>query len=58
MAAFPPLLQQYPVQGEGEDQPRPGVEYIADQAAFRKMLATAPDTGAVADWGDLPAAHL
>lgn len=52
------LMAKYPVQGEGEDAPRPGVEYITDLKAFRAGLTPSTDLGPMVQWGDLPAPRL
>ncbi len=52
------LMAKYPVQGEGEDAPRPGVEYITDLKAFRAGLKPSTDLGPMVQWGDLPAPRL
>ncbi|KAJ7137711.1 insulin-degrading enzyme [Mycena epipterygia] len=50
------LVGKYPIPGEGEDSPRPGVTYITDEnlEAFRKGLPPSVDTGPMVQWGDLP----
>ncbi|KAJ7825860.1 Metalloenzyme, LuxS/M16 peptidase-like protein [Mycena leptocephala] len=52
----PPLpdFVKYPVPGEGEDIPRPGVTYITDVEAFKKGLVASVDPGPMVQWGDLP----
>nr|GAT43337.1 insulin-degrading enzyme [Mycena chlorophos]GAT43339.1 insulin-degrading enzyme [Mycena chlorophos] len=54
MKALQGLAAQYPVPGEGEDLPRPGVTYLTDLDAFRKGLAVSVDPGPMVDWPDLP----
>ena len=58
MAAFPAIMEKHPVEGEGVDKKREGVEYIDDLAAFRKTLQPAPLVGALVEWGDMPAPRL
>lgn len=52
--AIPQLVNKYPVEGEGEDQPRPGVQYIEDVKAFKSGLNVSVDPGPLVQWGDLP----
>ncbi|KIY63428.1 insulin-degrading enzyme [Cylindrobasidium torrendii FP15055 ss-10] len=58
MEAFPRIMQENPVEGEGEDRVREGVTYITDPGEFRKTLKPAPAVASRVEWGDLPAAHL
>lgn len=58
MAAFPAIVEEFPVQGEGVDKPRDGVEYIQDPTLFRTTLKVAPETGPLVEWGDMPASRL
>jgi insulysin len=51
---IPDLVAKYPVPGEGEDTPRPGVTYITDVEAFKKGLLVSVDPGPMVQWGDLP----
>ncbi|KAJ7217182.1 Metalloenzyme, LuxS/M16 peptidase-like protein [Mycena pura] len=51
---IPQLVAKYPVPGEGEDVPRPGVTYITDIEEFKKALAVSVDPGPMVQWGDLP----
>lgn len=48
------LAKKYPVEGEDEDQPRPGVTYFEDASSFKSSLQVAPDPGPMVQWDDLP----
>ncbi|KAF9495865.1 hypothetical protein BDN71DRAFT_1447054 [Pleurotus eryngii] len=48
------LAKKYPVEGEDEDQPRPGVIYFEDASSFKSSLQVAPDPGPMVQWDDLP----
>jgi insulysin len=54
LGMIPELVAKYPVPGEGEDIPRPGVTYITDVEAFKKGLVASVDPGTMVQWGDLP----
>ncbi|KDQ61093.1 hypothetical protein JAAARDRAFT_32094 [Jaapia argillacea MUCL 33604] len=55
---IPKLVEQHPVQGEGEDnegtQKREGVTYIEDVKAFKASLKPSGDPKPIVEWGDLP----
>ncbi|KAJ7217183.1 Metalloenzyme, LuxS/M16 peptidase-like protein [Mycena pura] len=55
---IPQLVAKYPVPGEGEDVPRPGVTYITDIEEFKKALAVSVDPGPMVQWGDLPISKI
>ncbi|KAJ8522379.1 hypothetical protein ONZ45_g1033 [Pleurotus djamor] len=52
------LAKRYPVEGEDEDLPRPGVTYFEDVGVFKRSLEVAPDPGAMVEWNDLSAPKL
>ncbi|KAF7295456.1 Insulin-degrading enzyme [Mycena indigotica] len=54
LKTVPGLIAKFPVPGEGEDPPRPGVTYLTDLGAFRKTLTASVDPGPLVDWPDLP----
>ncbi|KAK7038049.1 insulin-degrading enzyme [Favolaschia claudopus] len=54
LALVPELVAKYPVPGEGQDVPRPGVTYITDIDAFKKGLAASVDLSGMVQWNDLP----
>ncbi|KAJ7481222.1 Metalloenzyme, LuxS/M16 peptidase-like protein [Mycena galericulata] len=54
LGMIPDLVAKFPVPGEGEDVPRPGVTYITDVDAFKKGLGVSVDPGPMVQWGDLP----
>ncbi|KAJ6525427.1 Metalloenzyme, LuxS/M16 peptidase-like protein [Mycena vulgaris] len=54
LSVLPELVAKYPIPGEGEDVPRPGVTYITDVEAFKKGLVPSVDPGPMVQWGDLP----
>ncbi|KAF7363794.1 Insulin-degrading enzyme [Mycena sanguinolenta] len=54
LTMIPELVTRYPVPGEGEDIPRPGVTYITDIEAFRRGLVASADPGPMVQWNDLP----
>ncbi|KAJ7172120.1 Metalloenzyme, LuxS/M16 peptidase-like protein [Mycena filopes] len=54
LSSIPDLVAKYPVPGEGEDHPRPGVTYVTDVEAFKSGLVASVDPGSMVQWGDLP----
>ncbi|KAJ7286255.1 Metalloenzyme, LuxS/M16 peptidase-like protein [Mycena rebaudengoi] len=50
-AMIPDLVAKYPVPGEGEDAPRPGVTYITDLNQFKKGLEVSVDPGPMVGLG-------
>ena len=56
--AIPGLVKKYPVDGEGEDRPRPGVTYISDLKEFKGGLKRSVDPGPMVQWGDLPSSRF
>jgi len=56
--AIPGLVEKYPVDGEGQDHPRPGVTYISDLKEFRASLKRSVDPGPMVQWGDLPVSRF
>ncbi|KAJ7723946.1 Metalloenzyme, LuxS/M16 peptidase-like protein, partial [Mycena maculata] len=54
LCMIPDLVARYPVPGESEDAPRPGVTYITDVETFKQGLVASVDPGPMVQWGDLP----
>jgi insulysin len=58
LAAIPSLIDKYPVEGDGPDEPRAVSTYIKDVPAFKKGLAVSESAKPCVEWGDLPVSRL
>lgn len=56
--SLPALVNKYPIEGEGDDQPWPNAHYIEDLRSFKSNLSTTIDQGPFVEWGDLPIPRL
>jgi insulysin len=58
LAALPGLVQEHPVEGEGQDVVQRDAHYIQDFNNFKSSLPVSADQGPLVQWGDLPLSHL
>ncbi|EAU88742.1 insulin-degrading enzyme [Coprinopsis cinerea okayama7 len=54
LETIPALIEEYPVPGEKQVDNKPSATYITDVPAFKAGLTSAPPTGPLVEWNDLP----